>query len=231
MALISVLRNTVQQSAVPRYERLVRYIAERAREDSDSFNWSARVNTGAAGRTIGFITRVEGFAELAGREEPDDMIRRLFGEADGTALVETLGEGVTSSEYIVSTVRDDLSSQAQPVPGESPPLILLTRIRATRESGLGVEELIRKVGDAATKVGDERLTLVLQTTIGDLRTYAIAQAVSDPAQLDQQACVPELLLKAYGQEEGEEIFRTGTACIEHVETELSIARPDLSNEA
>ena len=71
---------------------------------------------------------------------------------------------------------------------------------------------------------------MLQTTIGELRTYAVAQAVPDPALLDQQATVPELLLKAFCQAEGEKIFRDGTACIEHVETELSTARPDLSNE-
>jgi hypothetical protein len=230
MPLISVLRNTVQQSTIPRYERLVRFIADRARQDSDTFQWSARVTTGAAGRNIGFITRVDGFAELSGREEPDDMIRRLFGEADGTALVEALGEGVTSSSYTVSTIREDLSNREAPQPGESAPLMLLTRIRATNDGGLGVEELIRKVSEAATKVGDERQILVLQATIGDLRTYAVAQAVADPAVLDQQATVPELLLKAFGQKEGESIFRDGTACIAQVETELSTARPDLSNE-
>jgi hypothetical protein len=230
MPLISVLGNTVQQGAIPRYERLVRFIAERARQDSDTFKWSARVNTGAAGRTIGFITRAEGFAELSAREEPNAMILRLFGEADGTALVEALGEGITSSSYSVSTIRDDLSNQAPPQQGEAPPLILLTRIRTTNAGGPGVEELIRKVGEAASKVGDERRTLVLQTTIGELRTYGVAQVVPDPALLDKQATVPELLLKAFGQSEGERIFREGSACIEHVETELSTARPDLSNE-
>ena len=230
MPLISVSRNSVQQSAIPRYERIVRFIAERARQDKDTFKWNARITTGAAGRTIGFVSRVEGFAELSTREEPDAMIRRLFGEADGTALLESLGEGVTSSSYTVSTIRDDLSN-SPPQPAESAPLILLTRIRATRDGVLGVEELIRKVGEAVTKVGDERQTLVLQTTIGDLRGYTVAQAVSDPAQLDKQATVPELLLKAFGQSEGEKIFSEGTACIEQVETELSTARPDLSNEA
>ncbi len=229
MPLISVLRNSVQQSAIPRYERIVRFIAERARQDKDTFKWNARITTGAAGRTIGFVSRVAGFAELSTREEPDAMIRRLFGEADGTALLESLGEGVTSSSYTVSTIRDDLSN-APPEPAESAPLILLTRIRTTSGGGPGLEELIRKVGEAANKVGDERRTLVLQTTIGELRTYGVAQVVSDPALLDKQATVPELLLKAFGQPEGERIFREGSACIEHVETELSTARPDLSNE-
>jgi hypothetical protein len=227
--MISVLRNTVQQGAIPRYERLVRFIAERAGQDSDTFNWNARVSTGASGSAYGFISRVEGFAELSAREDVGAMIRRLYGDGDGTALLETLGEGVTNSVYTVSRIRDDLSNQPAAQAGEAAPLILLTRIRATRESGLGVEDLIRKVGEAATKVGDERQTLVLQTVIGELRNYAIAQSVSDPTQLDTQKSVPELLLEAYGASEGEKIFREGTACIDHVETELSIARPDLSN--
>ena len=116
------------------------------------------------------------------------------------------------------------------VPAATASSVTLTRIRSTNDGGLGVEELIRKVSEAASKVGDERQTLVLQTTIGELRTYAVAQAVPDPALLDKQATVPELLLKAFGQSEGEKVFRAGTACVEHVETELSTARPDLSNE-
>ena len=230
MALMSVLRETVQPGAVARYERLVRFVAERARQDGDTIQWSARVNTGASGRTIGFITRAEGFAELATREEPEAMIRRLFGEADGTAIVETLGDCVSSTINTVATIREDLSSQAVPQPGQASPLILLTRIHATHDGGPGVEQLIRKVSEAATKVGEDRQILVLQTIIGDLRNYAVAQAVPDPSLLDKQATVPELLLKAFGQSKGESIFREGTACIEHVETELSTARPDLSNE-
>ncbi len=230
MALISVLSETVQQGAIPRYERLVRFVAERARQDGNTVPWGARVTTGASGRAIGFITRAESFAELAAREEPDAMIRRLFGEADGTAILESLGEGVISSTSTVATIRDDLSGQPAPQPGEVAPLILLTRIRTTNDGGPGVEQLIRKVSEAATKVGDERQILVLQTTIGDLRSYAVAQAIPNPAVLDEQATVPELLLKAFGQTQGESIFREGTACIAHVETELSTARPDLSNE-
>ena len=37
MPLISVLRNNVRQSAAPQYERLIRFIAERARQDNDTF--------------------------------------------------------------------------------------------------------------------------------------------------------------------------------------------------
>ncbi|MDH3686455.1 MAG: hypothetical protein OEP95_09520 [Myxococcales bacterium] len=229
MPLITVLRNDVRQSAAPQYERLIRFIAERARQDQDTFHWGGRVTTGAEGRAISFVTTVEGFAELAAREQPDDMVRRLFGEGDGNALIEALGEGVERSSYTVATIREDLSTQA--APPEEPQLALVTRLRATNQGALGVAELIRKVGEAAAKVDEQRRTLVLQTLIGDLRNYAVVQFVADPAQLDQQSPVPELLMQAYGEEEGEKIFREGTQCIEHAETELSVPRPDLSNQA
>jgi len=227
MPLITVLRNNVRQSAAPQYERLIRFIAERARQDNDTFNWGGRVSTGAEGRAISFVTTVAGFAELAAREQPDDMIRRLYGEGDGNALIESLGEGVKSTSFSVATIREDLSSLA--APPEEPQLALVTRLRATNEGALGVAELVRKVGEAAVKVDEERRNLVLQTLIGDLRNYAVVQFVADPAQLDQQSPVPELLVQAYGKEEGEKIFREGTRCIEHAESELSVPRPDLSN--
>jgi len=228
MPLISVLRNNIRQSAAPQYERLIRFIAERARQDNDTFNWGGRVSTGAEGRSISFVTSVAGFAELAAREQPDDMIRRLFGEGDGNAFIEALGEGVESTSFGVATIREDLSTVA--APPEEPQLALVTRLRATSKGALGVAELIRKVSEAATKVDEQRRTLVLQTLIGDLRSYSVVQFVADPAQLDQQSQVPQLLVQAYGQEEGEKIFYEGTKCIEQAESELSIPRPDLSNQ-
>jgi hypothetical protein len=230
MPLINVLRNNITTSGTPRYERLVRFIAERARQDPDTFQWGARVTQGSEGRAIAFVTRVEGFAELAAREQPEDMIRRLFGEGDGNALIEALGEGVTSSSYLVSTIRDDLSSRALPEPAAAAPLALVTRLRATATGGPGLENLILKVGEAASKVDEERGYTVLQTAIGDLRTYGVVQLVADPAKLDSQVPVPELLAQAFGATEGEKIFREGASCIEQVETELSIARPELSNQ-
>ena len=114
MPLITVLRNNVRLSAAPQYERLTRFVAERARQDKDTFQWGGRISTGAEGRAISFVAAADGFAELAAREQPDDMIRRLFGEGDGNSLIEALGEGVESTSYGVATIREDLSTQPAP---------------------------------------------------------------------------------------------------------------------
>ena len=55
--------------------------------------------------------------------------------------------------------------------------------------------------------------------------------MADPAQLDEQARVPELLAEAFGAKEGARIFAEGSACIQAVQSELAVRREDLSNPA
>jgi hypothetical protein len=230
MALISVLRNNVRVSAVPRYERLVRYIAAQARESDDAYPWSVRVSTGSEGRAISFVTAAEGFAELSARKDPDELVRALLGEGDGNAVLEALGEGVESSSYIVANVREDLSSQALQQEAQAP-LAVVTRLRSAPGGAQATEELIRRVVEGAAKVDDKRRYLVLQTTIGEVGTFAAVQGVEDPAQLDSQQTLPELLTEAYGEKEAGKILSEGTTCLAEVQAELSVLRPELSNPA
>ncbi len=231
MPLITVLRQNVRTESVSNYERLVRFIAERAKQDADTFKWTARVSEGSEGRIISFLSPVEGYAELASREPIDAALRRLYGEADGEAVFRSLGEGIQSSSSQVLSPREDLSSQALPQPGSAPELVHVTRLRVTPGGAQGCEQLIRQVVEAAAKVDEQRRYNVLQTVLGDLRTYAVIQVISDPAQLDRQAAIPELLAEAYGQKQAETMFLEGTACVADAEAELSVLRPDLSNPA
>jgi hypothetical protein len=230
MPLISVLRQSVPGKSAAQYERLVRFVAQRAREDADTFKWSARVSTGSEGRAISFVTAVEGFAQLASREDAGAMISRLYGEADGSALTAALGEATESSSYLVLSPREDLGSQIIQLDAP-PPLATVTRLRPTPTGGPGCEELIRKVIEAAAKVDEQRRYSVSQPVIGELGTYVVVQGVTEPAQLDTQAPLPELLAEAFGAKEAEEIFREGTASIQEAQTELSVLREDLSNPA
>ena len=228
MPLLTVTRQNVQTRFAAQHERCVRYIAERARGDKDTFKWSTRISTGSEGRIVSFVTGVEGYAELATREQPDAMIRRLYGEGDGNAVLEALGEGVSSVSYQVASAREDLGGQVIQL-GAPPPLALVTRLRPTPGGGPGCEDLIRRVIEAAAKVDEQRRYTVLQPVIGEIGTFTIAQGVTDPAQLDKQSSVPELLAEAFGAQEGEKIFREGAACIAEAQSELSVLREDLSN--
>ncbi len=228
MALISVLRQQVQGGSVARHERLVRFVAERARNDGDTARWSTRISNGSAGRSISFISSVEGFAAMAAEEAPDAMIRRLFGEADGEALLGAIGEGVVAEASLLMRAREDLGAGVLQLDAP-PPLALVTRLRPTPTGVAACEDLIRKVIEAAAKVDEERRYNVAVPVVGELGTYTVAQGVSDPAQLDQQADVPDLLIEAFGEAEGQQIFTDGVAGIQEAQTELSLLREDLSN--
>jgi len=228
MALITVLRQKIQGGSIARHERLVRFVAERARNDADTTKWSARVSTGSEGRSVSFVTRVEGFAELTAREEVDAMIRRLFGEADGSALLDGLGEAVQSESSLVMQPREDLGGAVIQLDAP-PPLAIVTRIRPTPSGAVGCEDLIRKVIEAAAKVDESRRYNVAVPIIGEVGTFTVVQGVTDPAQLDKQPEVRDMLTEAFGAKEGESIYTEGVACIQEAQSELSVLREDLSN--
>jgi hypothetical protein len=228
MALITVLRQQVQGGSITRYERLVRFVTERARNDSDTAKWSARVSTGSEGRSFSFVTGAEGFAALAVQEQVDAMIRRLFGESDGNALLDSLGEGVQSESSLVMQPREDLGGAVLQLDAP-PPLAVVTRLRPTPSGAAGCEDLIRKVLEAAAKVDEARRYNVAVPVIGELGTFTVVQGVTDPAQLDRQAELPDLLVEAFGAKDGESIYREGVACIQEAQSELSVLRDDLSN--
>ncbi len=228
MALISVLRQKIQNGSIAQHERLVRFVAERARNDADTAKWSAFISTGSEGRSVSFVTSIEGFAALAADEDPEAMIRRLYGESDGNAILEGIGAAVQSEANLVLQPREDLGGAVLQLDAP-PPLAVVTRIRPTAAGAAGCEELIRKVIEAAAKVDDTRRYSVVEPIIGELGTFTVVQGVTDPAQLDRQVAVPALLAEAFGAQEGESIFREGTACIQEAQSELSVLREDLSN--
>jgi hypothetical protein len=228
MALITVLRQKIHSGAIAQHERLVRFVAQRAGADADTAKWSTRISTGSEGRSVSFVAGVEGFAALAANEDPDGMIRRLYGDSDGNALLESIGETIESDASLVLEVREDLGGSVLQLEAP-PPLAVVTRLRPTPAGAAGCEDLLRKVIEAAAKVDEQRRYSVAVPLIGELGTYTVVQGVTDPAQLDRQSGVPELLVEAFGAKEGASIFAEGTACIQEAQTELSVLHEELSN--
>jgi hypothetical protein len=69
----------------------------------------------------------------------------------------------------------------------------------------------------------------LHTIIGDINEYSIGRAVNDPAELDRERTVPDLLNEVFGPAEGGLILRAGREAIESVQADLAVYREDLSN--
>ncbi len=230
MPLIQTLRVSVHPRGLQSYERLVRYIAERAKADADTFRYSCRQTNGAEGQQYVFVAPAEGYAELATREPIDAMVRRLFGEGDGNALLDALSQNVESQSFAVLSPREDLSNT--PPPLATPPLLIHhTLIKVQPGGQAAFEATIAKVIEAAAKVDDKRQFLTAQTVIGDLGEYNIVQPIADPAQLDNQLTPPQLLAEAFGEKEATDIMAAGRERMESVVTALSVLRPDLSGQA
>jgi hypothetical protein len=156
------------------------------------------------------------------------MVRRLFGEKDGNALLEQMNQGVDALQTLVFQPRDDLSCAAPQTLDQPAPLVLRTQIRVCPGGQEACEELIHKVTEAVAKVDDERRFTTLQPLIGNAMEYSIVQLVHDPAELDRERRVPDLLNEAFGTE-GASILRSGRMAIERIQVDLAVHRPDLSN--
>ena len=217
LALIQLLRVSVHPRGVQSYERLVRYIAGRAREDAHTFGWSTRQVNGVEGQQYAFIAPAEGYAELAAREPIDAMVRRLLGEGDGNAILDALAEGIESQSFSVLSPREDLSNAPPPL-AAPPQLVHHTRIRVRPGGQAALEATVGKVLEATVKIGDKRQFLTTQTVIGDLGEYGIVQPIADPAQLDSQLTPQQLLAEAFGEKEAGDIMAAGRERMESVVT-------------
>ena len=217
MPLLNILRVNVEPGATTNYERGVRWLAGAAQASSDTFKWTARSSQSSEGQVYTFAVRAETYAELLALEPLPVLARRLLGEGDGNAFLELVGTGVRSSGSSIIRTREDLTTSAQR--SEPAPLSLVTRIRVSLAGQRAFEDLIRKVNEAAVKLGEKREVFVAQTAIGDMSQYLLVQPIDNPAELDDRKPPQELLAAAFG-EEGEQALQ---AAAPHVhETAIKI---------
>lgn len=228
MALLTSLRVNVKQSGLARYERAVARLAAAARADTRAAEWRASISQGTEGIAYVFGQMAASFVELSGREPLPVLIRRLFGESGGDALLEELGAGVQSSSFSVRRLRDDLSTITLPLK-EAPVRLFVTRLQVRTGGQAAIESLIRQVTDASQKIGAPRKVSVSTTVIGEAGEYYIVRPIFDPAELDQMKSPGEVLGEAFGQKEGSAILAQSAAVLERVTTILATPRPDLSN--
>lgn len=226
MPLLTILRVNVPLRSAVRYERATQRLAEKAKESGDTFEWTARATNGIDGLSYGFLSRAEGYAELASRDVPA-LARRLLGESRGDDWLELVGNCIDSSSYTIAQPREDLSTA--PPRTDPAPLALIARVKVKPGGQRALENLISKVNEAAIKVDEPRAVYVSQTVVGDITQYGIVSPIDDPSVLDNRRQPQELLVAAFGEDEAEKIFQPASAQIEEIITSLSVYRPDLSN--
>lgn len=229
MSLTTVLSVNVRPDRLMAYEAQVQAVAETARKKKERFEWAA--HQVAAGRlgTIHFVSQAPNWAALAEREPVDVLIRRLMGDAEGNRVIEQLGAAIVSEQYTIGQERPDLAYP--PAQTDAPtPMGVVTVFRSRPGGQDAVEELLRKVAQAIPAVKDPRRFIACQTVVGDLRTYWAVSLIQSLADLDAMSPPAELLQRAFGAE-GVLIHRTAFDQIEHMERQITMLRPELSNGA
>jgi len=227
MALLTVHSARMRPERARTYEAGIRRIAQRAAERKERGHWQAQeVAFGSIG-TLYLIQEHVDWAALGEQDPPPVYMARLFGEREGTELYHEMSECLAEVRYTVSQDRPDLS-YAPHVRALTPALTLVTFLRARPSSIPACEELIGKVAEAIPKADDPSRLFAYQTVIGDLRTYWTVRPIQRVEELDQVLPPHELLVRAFGADEGDRIYRKGIDALQHAERQMTVLRPDLS---
>jgi hypothetical protein len=228
MSLLSVLSVDLQPDRILDYQELAAELAENAREQSEPFHWTAHEVVFGGTSTLHFGNRAEGFADLAQRGLPPEMVIRVLGESRGPEALREFGASTQSARTSISVDRPELSYPADAETATAPAAVV-TLINARAGQLEACEELIRKVAEAIPKVGDPARMTTFQTVIGNLNEYWTVRPLDDIAALDTHLPPSVLLEQAFGPAEGGLIYRSGLGAIEHAERSILIYRDDLSN--
>ena len=109
------------------------------------------------------------------------------------------------------------------------PITSLALIRARPGGQDAVEELLRKFAEAIPKTGESATLNAAQALTGDMLVYWLVRPLDRLADLDKQSIGRDLLLKAYGQQEGSRIWSEGSQSMDQLQREILFYREDLSN--
>jgi hypothetical protein len=227
MSILSVQKYSVRPERLPIWEKGLTQIAERAGEQQHPLSWRTSQVIGGELGTFYISTPGDSVAEVAGRESAAELITGLFGRSQGERLRSELGQSLQSSIASIHRDRAELSYPADQA-AEPPAGAVVTTIIVRPGWQEACEELIRYVAEAIPKAGDNRRFTTYQPVIGNLRSLASVRPVFDLEELDEMIAVPELLKRAFGAEQGTQIYRSGTDSIEDIQSELLLMRPEMS---
>ncbi len=92
------------------------------------------------------------------------------------------------------------------------------------------EAFVRQIKEAARQIGDAQSVQAYQVKFGGpINQFQFVTGFNEWQQVDGWLSVPEILIKAHGQEEAASILQSGTASIESFESTVSRTQHDLTN--
>ncbi len=228
MPIISVFTDNIRQDRLRTYEDRVAELAAEARNKKEAWRWTAhQVRFGPLAR-IYYVSRHEDHADVEKHGDPEALFKRVLGEKKGEKQLEEANECLVSTERTLGVPRPELSYPQEPAE-EIARISSLALIRARPGHQHALEELLLKIAEAIPKSSESASITSVQALTGDMLAYWLVRPLNSLADLDRQSIGRDLLIKAYGQNEGDRIFRTGMEATDQLQREITLYREDLSN--
>jgi hypothetical protein len=228
MTLVSIFTDHIRPDKLSDYEELIAELAAEARKKKEAWRWTAHQTAfGALGR-MRYVSWHESYADLEKHGDPEALFARVLGEKKGRKHLEETTECLWSNERALHQHRPDLS-YPQERATKIPQFTSVVMLQPRPGSQAAVEEMLRQIAEAIPKTGEPAQLRTYQALTGDMQSYVIARPLDRLSDLDQQSVGRDLLVKAYGQQEGERIFAAGLEGTLETQREILSTREDLSN--
>jgi hypothetical protein len=228
MSLVSVFTDHVRQDKLDDYEERIAGLASQARKKHEAWRWVAQQTAFGPLSRIHYVSWHDDYADLEAKGDPQALFARVFGGKKGRDRLEDVSKCLLSTERALLQYRPDLS-YPQERATTIPAVTSVAMVRARPGGQEAVETLLRHIAEAVPKTGEQAQIRTYQALIGDMQSYGIVRPLDRLADLDQQSVGRDLVIKAYGPQEGERIYREGLEASAETRREIRAYREDLSN--
>jgi len=226
-AFVSVTTVTVKPSAVPEFEEYARKLNAAAVKAGVRPNNIYSVGRGGPGFTYVATLRFTKWAELDERPSLPSMLKKAYGDAEGTKIQNAGRAAIESTSSIVLRVLPGLSSP--PASFDTPAAhVRVSRIEVNQGMGTKLETYLAKLKAAQDKVGGTPPVVRYASTLGPMSVYSSAYFFDKYSQWDSSPGIGDTLRKVYGDSEAALLEETSRSCIKGIESYVLDYRADLS---
>ena len=226
-AYVNVTTITVKPSAISEFEEYIKKVNAAAMKAGVPASRIYSVGRGGPGFTYLATLRFSKWAELDERPTLVSMMKKAYGDAEGTKMWSAGTATITSVSSYVLRVLPAVSSP--PASFDTPPAhIRLSRIEINQGMGPKFETYLAKLKAAQDKAGGTPPAIRYNAALGPINMYTTAYYFDKYAQWDGSPAIADVLKKAYGDSEAAALEETARGSVKGIESYVIDYRADLS---
>lgn len=225
---IQIITTTVRPGAITEYENYVKKIMAGADKIGAPQRVVAyQVGLGGPPNTYNFVLPFNKWEEMDAWPSVPQILTRAYGDAEGARILNSGRNAVAHSETAVFRIMRNLSTR--PRANNPPaPMIMVVRTEIEPDMSVAYERYLSKLKAAQEQEPGNRTVSRSVSVLGPALVYLGANFFSKHADRDNWPGVPELMRKAYGDADGQELTEGSLRAVKKREMFIQSYRPDLS---